>query len=135
MTQDFRYWRLLTRIAATGLVSVVAAAPVRSADFYTGKTVEILVGSAAGGGFDIYARALARHWGKFIPGHPTIVVRNMPGAGGARSATYVSSVAPKDGTVRAAPMPGAIGGPLLREKAETRFEPGRLQYLGTADSG
>ena len=93
------------------------------------------MGSAAGGGFDIYSRALARHWGKFIPGHPTIVVRNMPGAGGARSAAYVSTVAPKDGTVLAAPMPGAIVGPLLDDNSQTGFDPAKLQYLGTADSG
>src|SRR5215475_8748115 len=118
-----------------GLFSTVASASAQSADYYTGKTVEILVGSAAGGGYDIYSRALARHWGRLIPGHPTIVVRNMPGAGGARSAVYVGSVAPKDGTVLAAPMPGAIVGPLLDEKPETGFDPVKLQYLGTADSG
>ena len=93
------------------------------------------MGSAAGGGFDIYARALARHWGKFIAGHPTIVVRNMPGAGGARSAAYVSTVAPKDGTVLAAPMPGAIVAPLLEDNSQAGFDPAKLQYIGTADSG
>src|SRR5262245_13617470 len=135
MTQSCRRAPLLFRIVAAGLVSAAAVAPVQSADYYAGKTVEILVGSAAGGGYDIYSRALARHWGRLIPGHPTIVVRNMPGAGGARSAVYVSSVAPKDGTVLAAPMPGAIVGPLLDEKPETGFDPVKLQYLGTADSG
>ena len=68
-------------------------------------------------------------------GHPTIVVRNMPGAGGARSAAYVSTVAPKDGTVLAAPMPGAIVGPLLDDKSQAGFDPVKLQYIGTADSG
>jgi tripartite-type tricarboxylate transporter receptor subunit TctC len=135
MTQALPWRPLLTRIAAAGLVTAAAIAPARTADFYAGKTIEILVGSAAGGGYDIYARAVARHWGRFIPGHPTIVARNMPGAGGARSAVYVSAVAPKDGTVLAAPMPGAIVGPLLDEKPETGFDPARLQYLGTADSG
>ena len=122
-------------IAAAALIGVAATAPAVAADFYAGKTIEILVGSAAGGGFDIYARALARHWGKFIAGHPTIVVRNMPGAGGARSAAYVSTVAPKDGTVLAAPMPGAIVGPLLEDNSQAGFDPAKLQYLGTADSG
>jgi tripartite-type tricarboxylate transporter receptor subunit TctC len=135
MNRDWRWTRLLMKAATAAILSVAAVAPARTADFYGGKTVEILVGSAAGGGFDIYARALARHWSKFIPGHPAIVVRNMPGAGGARSAAYVSSVAPKDGTVLAAPMPGAIVGPLLDEHPPTGFDPVRLQYLGTADSG
>ena len=135
MKQSWRRGPLLFKFAAAALVNTAAIAPVQSADYYAGKTIEILVGSAAGGGFDIYSRALARHWGRLIPGNPTIVVRNMPGAGGARSAVYVSSVAPKDGTVLAAPMPGAIVGPLLDEKPETGFDPVRLQYLGTADSG
>ena len=127
--------QLLTMIVTAALLGAAAMAPAGAADFYAGKTIEILVGSAAGGGFDIYARALARHWGKHIPGHPTIVVRNMPGAGGARSAAYVSTVAPKDGTVLAAPMPGAIVGPLLDDKPEAGFDPAKLQYIGTADSG
>src|SRR5437899_910539 len=117
------------------LVAMAALVPAQAEDFYSGKTIEILVGSAAGGGFDIYARALGRHWGRFIPGNPTIVVRNMPGAGGARSAAYLSSVAPKDGTVLAAPMPGAIVGPLLEDNSQAGFDPAKLQYLGTADSG
>src|SRR5215470_9724398 len=117
---------------AANLTMMAALVPAKAQDFYAGKTIEILVGSAAGGGFDIYARALARHWGRFIPGNPTIVVRNMPGAGGARSAAYVSAVAPKDGTVLAAPMPGAIVGPLLDENPPTGFDPVRLQYPGTA---
>jgi tripartite-type tricarboxylate transporter receptor subunit TctC len=129
-----RRW-LSTEIAAAALLMTAVTAPAEADDFYSGKTVEILVGSAAGGGFDIYARALARHWGRFIPGNPTIVVRNMPGAGGARSAVYVSSVAPKDGTVLAAPMPGAIVGPLLEDNPQGGFDPAKLQYLGTADSG
>src|SRR5947208_483878 len=122
-------------LIAIELLVVAAVVPAKAQDFYAGKTIEILVGSAAGGGFDIYARALARHWGRFIPGNPTIVVRNMPGAGGARSAVYVSSVAPKDGTVLAAPMPGAIVGPLLEDNPQGGFDPAKLQYLGTADSG
>jgi tripartite-type tricarboxylate transporter receptor subunit TctC len=126
---------VLARIAAVSFLGAAAIVQARAEDFYAGKTIEILVGSAAGGGFDIYSRALARHWGKFIPGHPTIVVRNMPGGGGTRSATYVSSVAPKDGTVLAAPSPGAIVGPLLDENPQAGFDPVKLQYLGTADSG
>ena len=126
MRHAFRRRGIFESIAAAALLGMTAVAPAGAADFYTGKTIEILVGSAAGGGFDIYARALSRHWGKHIPGHPTIVVRNMPGAGGARSAAYVSTVAPKDGTVLAAPMPGAIVGPLLDDKAETGFDPAKL---------
>jgi tripartite-type tricarboxylate transporter receptor subunit TctC len=105
---------------------VIAAIPAHAADFYAGKTIDFLVGADAGGGYDIYARVVARHWAKYIPGHPTIVVRNMPGAGSGRAAAYVSTVVPKD---------GAIVGPLLDDKPQAGFDPTKVQYLGTADSG
>jgi tripartite-type tricarboxylate transporter receptor subunit TctC len=114
---------------------VIAAIPAHAADFYAGKNIDFLVGADAGGGYDIYARAVARHWGKYIPGHPTIVVRNMPGAGSGRAASYVSTVAPKDGTAIGAIMPGAIVGPLLDDKPQAGFDPTKVIYLGTADSG
>ncbi len=118
-------------LALLGATTMSAAA----ADFYAGKTIEIVVGSAAGGGYDIYARALAKYWGNYIPGHPAFIVRNMPGAGSARSLAYISTNAPKDGTVIAAPMPGAILGPLLDDKPQTGFDPTKVIYIGTADSG
>src|SRR5690242_7098230 len=68
------------------------------ADFYKGKAVNVVIGSAAGGGYDAYGRLLARHLGKHIPGNPTVVPQNMPGAGQTKSADYVYAVAPKDGT-------------------------------------
>lgn len=68
------------------------------ADFYKGKDVEIIVGYGAGGGYDLTARALARHMGKYIPGSPKIIVRNMPGAGSIVAANHVNNVAPKDGS-------------------------------------
>jgi tripartite-type tricarboxylate transporter receptor subunit TctC len=68
------------------------------AQFYAGKTINLVIGFAPGGGYDIYGRLLARHIGKHIPGHPNFVVQNMPGAGSVRAAQYVFSAAPKDGT-------------------------------------
>ena len=127
--------RHLLLTAMAGLLCIAAAASASATDFYAGKTIEIMVGSSAGGGFDIYARALARYWGNYIAGHPTFVVRNMPGAGGGRAAAYVSTVAPKDGTVLGAPMPGTIVGPLLDDKPQLEFDPTKVFYLGTADSG
>jgi tripartite-type tricarboxylate transporter receptor subunit TctC len=67
-------------------------------DFYKGKTVKILIGHSVGGGYDLYARLLARHLQKYIPGHPTIVAQSMTGAGGLRVTKFLYSVAPKDGT-------------------------------------
>jgi tripartite-type tricarboxylate transporter receptor subunit TctC len=68
------------------------------ADFYQGKQVELIVGAAVGGGYDAYARFLARHLGRFIPGNPIVVVKNMPGAGGRIAANYLAQRAPRDGT-------------------------------------
>jgi tripartite-type tricarboxylate transporter receptor subunit TctC len=61
--------------------ALVAVAPGRAADFYAGKTIEFLIGGDVGGGYDIYARAIARHLPRFIPGNPTVVPKNQPGAG------------------------------------------------------
>ena len=67
------------------------------ANFYQGKTVKVIVGTAPGGGYDLWARLMAQHIGKHIPGNPTVVVQNMPGAGGAVAANYIYSVAKPDG--------------------------------------
>jgi tripartite-type tricarboxylate transporter receptor subunit TctC len=113
----------------------LAAAPAQPADFYAGKTIDLTVGGDAGGGYDLYARAVGRHWGKHIPGNPTVIVKNMPGAGSTRAGIFISTVAPKDGGTVAALMPGAIIGPLLDEKPNLQFDPTKVIYIGTADSG
>lgn len=74
------------------------ATSAASATFYNGRTVSIIVGSGAGGGFDTTARLVARHIGKHIPGHPTVIVVNMPGGGGLVAANHMFNAAPKDGT-------------------------------------
>jgi tripartite-type tricarboxylate transporter receptor subunit TctC len=122
---------------AAGLVALAAtgATPVAAAESFAGKSIDLLIGAPPGGGYDIYARALARHYGRHILGQPTIVAKNMPGAAGARVAGFISTVAPKDGTAIAAIMPGAVMGPLLDEKAEALFDATKVLYLGTANSG
>jgi tripartite-type tricarboxylate transporter receptor subunit TctC len=101
--------------------------------FYKGKQVNLTVGSSAGGGYDTYARLIARHISNHIPGNPGIVVQNMPGAGSNKAAAYISSVAPKDGTAIAAIFPGAILQPLLGDAA-VQHDPAKLGYLGSANS-
>src|SRR3954469_8486453 len=121
---------------AAGVFAIAAGlSPAAAADHYAGKTIELVVGGDAGGGYDIYARAVARHLAGHIPGNPTIVVKNMPGAGSTRAGIYISSVAPKDGTSIGALMPGAIIGPLLDDKPNLQFDPTKVLYVGTADSG
>jgi tripartite-type tricarboxylate transporter receptor subunit TctC len=131
---------LMPRTFRAGLIALTAAAmptglPASAADYYAGKTIDLLIGAPPGGGYDIYARAVARHLGRHIPGQPTLVPKNMPGAGSARAAGFISAVAPKDGTAVAAIMPGAVMGPLLDEKAEALFDPTKVNYLGTANNG
>lgn len=114
---------------APGLASTAVAD-----DFYAGKTVTIIVASGAGGGHDIFARMISRYWPKYLPGNPTFIVQNMPGAGGARSAEYVATVAPKDGTVVSHTFPGAILSPLLDESVKYRYDPAKLAYIGSGDT-
>src|SRR6187455_1190551 len=97
----------MTRVKATlstlFALALLQAVPVQAqsdaiADFYRGKTVNVLIGVGVGGEYDIQARLVARHIGKHIPGNPTVVAQNMTGAGGLRMINYLYNVAPKDGT-------------------------------------
>ena len=115
--------------------ALLMASPAPAQHYYAGKTIELIVGGGPGGGYDIYARTVARHLGRHIPGEPAIVVKNMPGAGSAKAAQYISMVAPKDGTAMGAVMPGAIMGPLLDDRTAPLFDPTKVQYIGTANSG
>ena len=93
-------FRLRSAILTVAALSALFLGPARAAsveEFYKGRTVFVLVGYGAGGGYDLYARVLAKHIGKYIPGHPVLVVQNMPGAGSLKAANYLANVAPKDG--------------------------------------
>ena len=120
-----------------GMAAIVAAgggAPAQAADFYAGKTVTFVVGADAAGGYDVYARAIARHLARFIPGNPTIVVQNMPGAGSGKAAAYIYNVAPKDGTTIAALFPGVMIDPLLQKRTAGQYDPTKFTFLASADS-
>ena len=119
---------------AGALAASMAAAPAHAADFYAGKTLTFVVGADAAGGYDVYARAIAKHLARFIPGAPTVVVQNMPGAGSGKAAAYIYSVAPKDGTTIGALMPGVIIDPLLQKHSTGGFDATKFTYLGSADS-
>src|SRR5947209_6927860 len=107
-----RQWeRNLLRALAAVLALILIAADARAdavADFYRGKQISIVVGYGTGGGYDVYARALARHFGRHIPGNPTVVVQNMPGAASLKSVQYLSAGAPADGTLIVTFNPGLI---------------------------
>ena len=104
-------------------------------DFYKGKQIQMIVGYEVGGGYDIYARLVARHLGRHVPGNPGVVVQNMPGAGSLRAANYIYVVAPKDGTALAAfaltiPLMGVLGG-----NPNAQFDSRKFTWLGSPTSG
>jgi tripartite-type tricarboxylate transporter receptor subunit TctC len=103
------------------------------ADFYRGKTITMIVGPAPGGNYDMAARLVGRFLVKYLPGQPTLVVQNMPGAGGIAAINHMYNLAPKDGTAiavmqRAMPQIAYLGDPAIR------FDPNRFTYLGTMSS-
>jgi tripartite-type tricarboxylate transporter receptor subunit TctC len=123
--------------AVLAITAAFAIAPVHAdavAEFYKGKQINLIVGYGPGGGYDIYARLLARHFGKFIPGNPSIVVQNMPGAGSLRAVNYLYNIAPRDGTAicmfsRNMPLIGLLGG-----NSNVQFKPRKLTWLGSTSS-
>ena len=105
-----------------------------AADFYKGKTLYMIVGSAAGGGNDLYNKLVARHIGQYIPGNPTVVAQNMPGANGIAAINYVANVAPKDGTVVGATQQSTPFEPLFGgSAAKGKFDALRLHWIGSAN--
>jgi len=120
-------------IAAVAIAAAPAAAQDSVAKFYAGKQIDLAIGSSAGGGYDTYARLIARYIGRYIPGNPTIVPQNMPGAGSNKAAGYIYSMAAKDGTAIGAVFPGIILQPLIGH-VPTPHDPSKFIYLGSANS-
>jgi tripartite-type tricarboxylate transporter receptor subunit TctC len=100
------------------------------ADFYRGKTVTIVVSSSAAGGYDTVARAVARHFGRHVPGNPTVIVRNMAGAGGITATNFLYNNAERDGTVVGLVQNNTPFEPLFGVK-EARYDPVKFNWLGT----
>ena len=126
---------MLTRCAAAlfaGLVLMPPAWADAVADFYKGRTVNLIVGYGPGGGYDLFARLLARHLGRHVPGNPTVVVQNMPGAGSLRATNYLYAVAPRDGATIgsfARDMPLLA---ILRANGAAVFDPRKFTWLGSS---
>jgi tripartite-type tricarboxylate transporter receptor subunit TctC len=138
-----RKWEVMMNLRKIRRLSLALLAMTTGADCahaqgatpdYKGKTVTIVVGTTAGGGYDTYARLLGRHLGKHLPGEPTVIVTNMPGAGSNVAAAYVARAAPKDGTYIAAPDAGEPLDPILEDATELNYDPSRVNYLGSAVS-
>jgi tripartite-type tricarboxylate transporter receptor subunit TctC len=114
------------------LVGAPAQAQGDVAAFFKGKTLRIVVGSGVGSGYDITARTLARHMGAHIPGNPTIIVQNQPGAGGAIMTNSLYATGPFDGTVIGAPFNGTPTMPLLAPQS-ARFDADKLSFIGSTN--
>jgi tripartite-type tricarboxylate transporter receptor subunit TctC len=117
-------------LAALGFADRAAA----QEEFYKGKTVEVLVGFSPGGGYDTYARALAQFLGKHLPGQPTVIVKNMPGAGSVTLVNYLLNIAPKDGTVFGTFDQSLIVAPLFGGEF-AKVDAGKLSWVGSIAKG
>ena len=120
----------------SALVAVAAAHGAQGdaiADFYKGKNVQMVVGSDAGGGYDVYARLLSRHMGRFIPGNPNFIIQNMPGAGSIKATNYIYNVAPQDGTVILAPNRTPPFVQILGQPGP-QFEARKINWLGSLNN-
>ncbi len=124
-------WKATAVFVAAALMLPASARGQSVADFYRGRQMQVLIGYSAGAGYDLYARVLARHMGKHIPGNPTLVPQNMPGAGSLKLATFLYSQAPKDGSVVGMVSRGMATEPLF---GDAKFDPTKFAWLGSITS-
>ena len=125
---------MLTRAFAAALLLLPPslAGAQSPAEFYKGKSVDLYIAYSAGGGYDLYARMVARHLGRHIPGNPQVVPKNMEGAGGLRLANWLYQAAPRDGTVIGATSRNIAFEPLIGNKA-AQYDSRRFTWLGSAN--
>ncbi|MGH6946604.1 MAG: Bug family tripartite tricarboxylate transporter substrate binding protein [Kiloniellales bacterium] len=128
--------RALSGLAAAAILAtapLAAAVAQTPAEFYAGKSIDLLIGYSPGGGYDTYGRMVARHMGKHIPGNPDIVPKNMPGAGSLKLTNFLYNVAPKDGTVFGIIGRGIAMEPLLGGEG-TNFDALKFNWIGSANN-
>ena len=120
-------------LGALALIGVGLTTPAAAQDvaaFYRGKTLTMIVSNSAGGGYDLLTRTIARHIARHLPGAPSVVVQNMPGAGGLVATNYLYSVAAQDGSALASLSNNVPFEPLFGTK-DARYDPARLHWLGS----
>jgi len=128
-----RYWvvALAMCLGAAGFAIPAAA----QQDFYKGKTIRVIIGYGTGGGYDSYARLLTKHMGKHIPGNPTVVPQNMPGAGSTAAANHIFNVAPKDGTAFGTFARGlALSSLIDPNNKAVKFQAEKFTWIGSSSS-
>ena len=129
MTPNFIRSSFITALFAA--LSVLPAAAQDPAPFYRGKTIDLYAGFDVGGGYDMRMRLLARHLGKHIPGNPTVIPKNMEGAGSLRFANFLANVAPKDGTAIGIIARGAAFDPIIGQKAAAQYRGTDFSWIGS----
>jgi tripartite-type tricarboxylate transporter receptor subunit TctC len=134
--QKTRVSTILAIALAAGLVAAAATPGLAQTpeEFYKGKVVTMYVGLSPGGGYDLNARLIAKYYGKYIPGHPTVIVKNMPGAGGLVMTNSVANAQAKDGLHIGAPQRGVPFEPLLGDASHSQFDSRTLQWIGSANA-
>ena len=125
--------RALLAVSIAASLAVPAAAQDPAA-FYKGRNVDIIVASPPGGGFDAYARILARHMVRYMPAPPSFIIKNLAGAGGRNATTFLADVAPRDGSVILANQPGALVEQILGDAKSVFYDPLKFQYIGSLES-
>ncbi len=121
----------LTAVAILPALTLAPAMPAAAqGDMLAGKSVQMIIGFGPGGGYDLWGRTVGRHIGRHLPGTPTVIPQNMPGAGSYVAASYIFNIAPKDGTVLGIIARDAVLGPLSGATG-ARFDPTRLSWIGT----
>jgi tripartite-type tricarboxylate transporter receptor subunit TctC len=122
------YWAIVPAALLAAFLALSATAQTPGA--FAGKTVTMYIGFGPGGGYDLWARVVARHIGAHLPGHPTVTPENFQGAGSYRAANFIYNVAPKDGTAMAAIARDAVLGPLTGAPG-AQFDATKFSWLGT----
>jgi len=127
----------LSIVFAAAVLTAVAAntsAAQTPAEFFKDKQITFYVGLSPGGGYDLNARLVAKYIGRYIPGQPQVIVKNMPGGGGLVMTNYVANVSPKDGLHIGAPQRGVPFEPLLGDASNAKFDPRTLHWIGSANA-
>jgi len=125
---------MLTLVAAVACAALIGAAVAHAqsaAEFYKGKTVTILIGHPPGGSYDLYAQLIAQHFGKHIPGNPTVIVQGMPGGGGSLAAAHFYAKAPRDGTMVAL-LPESLAHDQILDPKKSRWDVSEMHSIGRA---
>ena len=127
--------RFRTGAGALALAAFLTSAPsalMAQQPFFAGKTIQLIVSTGTGGGQDANARLVARHWPNHIDGRPTMVVKNMPGAGHLRAANFIANQAPKDGTTIGAIVPAFLLAQVIESSKGIQFDAAKLSWIGSS---